>query len=141
VSGARIVLATETRVPVIWGDASRLRLVLNNLLSNAVKYAPAGSVIEVIVQATDARAVRVSVQDDGPGVPPEYRTKIFEKFFRVEHQRLEGDRGLRGSGIGLHLARQIVEHHGGRIACTSGDLRGACMVIDLPEDGRSAAVA
>jgi NtrC-family two-component system sensor histidine kinase KinB len=141
VSGANIVLATETDVPVIWGDASRLRLVLNNLLSNAVKYAPAGGVIEVIVQAIGAGAVRVSVQDDGPGVPPEYRTKIFEKFFRVEHQRLEGDRGLRGSGIGLHLARQIVEHHGGRIECTSGDLRGACMVIDLPGDGRSAARA
>jgi NtrC-family two-component system sensor histidine kinase KinB len=140
VSGARIVLTTEGAVPVIWGDASRLRLVLNNLLSNAVKYTPAGGIIEVIVQGTHAGAVRVSVQDDGPGVPPEYRTKIFEKFFRVEHQAVEGDRGLRGSGIGLHLARQIVEHHRGRIECTSsGDLHGTRMVIDLPRDGRSGA--
>jgi NtrC-family two-component system sensor histidine kinase KinB len=138
VSGARIALSTETDVPVIWGDASRLRLVLNNLLSNAVKYTPAGGLIEVVVQAMGADAVRVLVQDDGPGVPLEYRTKIFDKFFRVEHQRLEGDRGLRGSGIGLHLARQIVEHHGGRIECTSSaDLRGARMVIELPEDGRN----
>jgi NtrC-family two-component system sensor histidine kinase KinB len=142
VSGARIVLSTERDVPVIWGDASRLRLVLNNLLSNAVKYTPAGGAIEVSVQAIGEGAVRLSVQDDGPGVPLDYRTKIFEKFFRVEHQRLEGDRGLRGSGIGLHLASQIVEYHGGRIECTSsGDLRGARMVIDLPADGRSAARA
>jgi NtrC-family two-component system sensor histidine kinase KinB len=138
VSGARIVLSAESDVPVIWGDASRLRLVLNNLLSNAVKYTPAGGIIEVSVAATGPGTVRISVEDDGPGVPVAYRTKIFEKFFRVEHQRLEGDRGLRGSGIGLHLARQIVEHHGGRIECVSvSDLRGTRMVIDLLEDGRT----
>jgi NtrC-family two-component system sensor histidine kinase KinB len=146
VSGARIVLSTDDGVPVIWGDASRLRLVLNNLLSNAVKYTPAGGVIDVAVHVSDAAggtgAVRITVEDDGPGVPAEYRTRIFEKFFRVEHQRLEGDRGLRGSGIGLHLARQIVEHHGGHIECTSsGGLRGTRMIIDLPEDGRSDAKA
>jgi NtrC-family two-component system sensor histidine kinase KinB len=143
VPGARIVLATEGEIPVIWGDESRLRLVLNNLLSNAVKYTPAGGIIEVSVRAERLEGdggVRISVQDDGPGVPLEFRKNIFEKFFRVEHQRLEGDRGLRGSGIGLHLARQIVEHHGGRIECTSSsDLRGACMVIDIPTDGRAAA--
>jgi NtrC-family two-component system sensor histidine kinase KinB len=142
VSGARIVLSTEGEIPVIWGDASRLRLVLNNLLSNAVKYTPGGGIIEVSIRAERSaagQAVRIAVQDEGPGVPIEFRTRIFEKFFRVEHQRLEGDRGLRGSGIGLHLARQIVEHHGGRIACIApDDLRGARMVIDLQEDGRTA---
>jgi NtrC-family two-component system sensor histidine kinase KinB len=140
--GARIVLTTEEDIPLIWGDASRLRLVLNNLLSNAVKYTPAGRIIEVWLRGErtrDAGGVHISVQDDGPGVPPQFRTKIFEKFFRVEHQRLEGDRGLRGSGIGLHIARQIVEHHGGRIECTSSqELRGARMIIDLPADGRVA---
>jgi NtrC-family two-component system sensor histidine kinase KinB len=142
VSGARIVLSTDGDIPIIWADASRLRLVLNNLLSNAVKYTPAGGIVEVRVNGVErkgkASGVRLAVEDDGPGVPPEFRRRIFEKFFRVEHQRLEGDRGLRGSGIGLHLAREIVEHHGGRIECTSSDeLRGTRMVIDLPEDGRA----
>jgi NtrC-family two-component system sensor histidine kinase KinB len=140
--GARIVLSTEGDVPPIWGDASRLRLVLNNLLSNAVKYTPAGGIIEVTLEPRDGPTstcgVRVTVQDDGPGVPAEYRTKIFEKFFRIEHQRPDGDRGLRGSGIGLHLTRQIVERHRGRIECApSDDRRGTIMVIDLPSDGRT----
>ena len=140
-SGARIALSCGDEIPTLWGDATRIRLVIDNVLSNAVKYTPAGGLIEVKVHHVEspgeAGFVQIVVRDEGPGVPEEFRTRIFDKFFRVEHQLPQGDRGLRGFGIGLHLARQIVERHGGRIECKGGKQQtGACMVIDLPRDGR-----
>ena len=75
----------------------------------------------------------MSVIDTGPGVRPEYRDRIFEKFFRIEQLQPDGDRGARGSGIGLYLARQIVEAHAGTIACTAGENeRGTHIEFVLP---------
>jgi NtrC-family two-component system sensor histidine kinase KinB len=72
------------------------------------------------------------VTDTGPGIPPELHERVFEKFFRVEHQREGGQEGVRGAGIGLYLCRQIIEAHGGMIRCEAGDSgRGTRMVIHL----------
>jgi NtrC-family two-component system sensor histidine kinase KinB len=140
-SGARITLTHGPETPMLWGDATRIRLVIDNVLSNAVKYTPAGGLIDVTVQRVPGRddAIQIAVGDQGPGVPEEFRTRIFDKFFRVEHQLPRGDRGLRGFGIGLHLARQIVERHGGRIECQARPRgTGAHMLIEFPRDGRDA---
>jgi NtrC-family two-component system sensor histidine kinase KinB len=78
--------------------------------------------------------VQIAVSDTGPGVPAEFRERVFEKFFRVEHQRPDGRGSVRGAGIGLYLCRQIVEAHGGTITCEAGD--GGCgtrIAIILPE--------
>jgi NtrC-family two-component system sensor histidine kinase KinB len=72
------------------------------------------------------------VTDTGPGIPTEFRERVFEKFFRVEHHRANGANGARGAGIGLYLCRQIVEAHGGKIWCEPGDNdRGARIAFSL----------
>jgi two-component system, NtrC family, sensor histidine kinase KinB len=130
----------QSSAPIqLWGDATRLRAVLANLLDNAVKYTPRGGTIRVRAgihetkERTTPAKVEVSVTDTGPGVRPEYRDRIFEKFFRIEQLQPDADRGVRGSGIGLYLARQIVEAHAGTIACTAGENeRGTHIGFVLP---------
>ncbi len=127
---AEITLVVEgARSCVVRGDAARLHVVFANLLANALKYTLAGGQISTVVTRTEA-AVSVAVEDSGPGVPPEFRERIFEKFFRVEHHR-EGDVGVRGSGIGLYIAREIAEAHGGTLSY-DGSGAGARMVLVLP---------
>jgi two-component system, NtrC family, sensor histidine kinase KinB len=133
-NGISIRVVREARVSAIWADASRLSAVLSNVLRNAVKYTPSGGTIEIRTQSVDAgSAVCIVVTDSGPGVPPEQRERVFEKFFRVEHQRRDPEGGERGAGIGLYIARQIVVAHGGAIHCGSGPSgAGACFSVTLP---------
>lgn len=88
-------------------DPGRLAQVVRNLLTNAVKYSPAGTEIEVGLDLAGGRAV-VAVRDHGPGVPPEERERLFQKF-----ARLSTAGGTRGSGLGLYISRGIVQDHGG----------------------------
>ena len=82
--------------------------------------------------------VVISVTDTGPGVPVGFRGRIFDKFFRLEHQQPEGRPHARGAGIGLYMCRQIVELHEGRIECTAGENgRGTRITVDLPVGGTS----
>lgn len=118
------------------GDSARLQSVLSNILTNALKYTPRGGVITV--SATRAQGptggVELAVTDTGVGIPEEYRERIFEKFFRVEHYIASADEGVKGSGIGLYLARQIVEAHGGSIRCEPGALgQGTTIAMVLPD--------
>ena len=106
-------------------DTSRLRQVLANLVDNAVKSSPPGSPVELGVRGVDGQ-VEVSVRDHGTGIAPDDRERVFEKFVR-------GRPGVtRGSGLGLYLARQIVEAHGGRIWVAETDGPGASVVFTLP---------
>jgi len=126
---------------VVRGDPARLRIVLVNLLSNALKYTPPGGQVTVSVASlqnagsTPEKVVQVAVTDSGPGVPEEFRDKIFEKFFRVEHHRPGTGEGVRGVGIGLYLCKQIVEAHHGHITCTQPeDGRGTRVAVELPAE-------
>lgn len=102
-------------------DRGRLRIVLDNLLSNALKYTPTGGRVAVALSATaSAERVELEVTDTGPGIPEEFRQRVFEKFFRVEHHHLAREESPRGTGIGLYLCKEIVEMHGGAIECTAG---------------------
>ncbi|AKV04415.1 Response regulator/sensor histidine kinase [Labilithrix luteola] len=130
-SGIELVVDGAERTGLtIRGDAARLHVVLANLLANAMKYTPAGGTIRLGVDEVADRIV-VAVEDSGPGVPAEFRERIFEKFFRVEHHRA-GDAGLRGSGIGLYIAREIVEAHGGTLRYEEREGGGARLVMQLP---------
>lgn len=109
-------------------DLERLERVFVNLLSNAIKFAPAGGRVDVSLAATPA-GVEVTVQDDGPGFAPEQAERLFERFYQVD---MEGTRRHGGAGIGLSLARELVQLHGGTITASSDGRRGARFVVSLP---------
>jgi NtrC-family two-component system sensor histidine kinase KinB len=124
---------------VVRGDSARLGIVFSNILTNALKYTPRGGRVAVRMAAGhEAPAegkpcVQIAVTDTGPGIPEEFRARVFEKFFRVEHHRPGSSNGVRGAGIGLYLCRQIIEAHGGSIWCEAGDHgQGTSMVIRIP---------
>jgi NtrC-family two-component system sensor histidine kinase KinB len=126
---------------IVRGDPARLRLVFVNLLTNALKYTPAGGEVAVrLASMQNAVAggrshLQITVTDTGPGVPAELRERIFEKFFRVEDERTDGLKGVRGTGIGLYLSREIIKAHGGTILCTTGkDGHGTQIAIALDLD-------
>lgn len=110
-------------------DRTRIGLVLDNLISNALRYAPVGSAV-TIAAAPDGDAVRFSVTDDGPGVPQTYASRVFDRFFRVP-----GD-AASGAGLGLSIAREVVEAHGGRIGVAPGTPgRGASFWFTIGHPG------
>ncbi|RYG19089.1 MAG: response regulator [Caulobacteraceae bacterium] len=112
------------------GDTDRLIQVAVNLLSNAVKFSPAGSEVEVSVQP-ETRIARLSVRDYGPGIPDEFRARIFSKFAQADSS---DTRAKGGTGLGLAIAREIAERHGGRLWFESAPGEGATFHLDLPLD-------
>lgn len=127
----KVMVKAANRRFMVNGDAARLERVLHNLLDNAVSFSPAGGAIEVAISRGNGR-VHVKVSDEGPGIPPEARAKVFERFHSL---RPEGEDFGSHSGLGLAIARTIVEAHDGMLsACDRTDGKpGACLAIDLPE--------
>ncbi len=114
------------QVPEILGDSVKLSWVLSNLIGNALRYTPAGGRIEVGAHAANG-AVRLEVEDSGPGIPPELRAHIFERFAQY------GDGAQRGSaGLGLAIVKDIVEAHGGRIFLQDANGHGSRFIVELP---------
>ena len=107
-------------------DRDRLGQVLDNLLTNAVTYSPLGGEVVLRVALTDGEA-RLSVTDQGPGIPTEFVPHLFKRFYRGEHRG--GDAGL---GLGLYISRMLVEAHGGRIWTDSAPGAGSTFTIALP---------
>jgi heavy metal sensor kinase len=112
----------------VQGDRLFLRQALVNVLHNAVKYSPVGGTISVRVQR-NAQEVTVEVEDSGPGVPVEDRAKIFDRFYRVDKARW---RESGGAGLGLSIAKWVVEAHGGAIGLDGASARGCLFRIQLP---------
>ena len=109
-------------------DPQLIAQVLVNLADNAVKYTPPGSRIEISARR-DGAMVRLEVADDGPGIPPGAREKLFEMFYTAEAKHGDGRRGL---GIGLSLCRSIVEAHGGSIGVRDNLPHGTVFFFTLP---------
>ena len=108
------------------GDRDRIQQVLVNLLDNAVKYG--GGNVSVRVDARNGY-VRVSVSDEGPGIPPGEQQRIFEKFYRSDAQQTLGPGG---TGLGLYISRELVRRMEGRLDVSSAPGRGATFVVELP---------
>jgi signal transduction histidine kinase len=121
-----VVASVPAAVPPVRGDGERLRQVLGNLIDNAIKYSRPGQPVDVkLVPLT--RNIAVSVADRGPGIDPKDHHVIFEKFGRVS-----GVGSKPGSGLGLYIARSIVEAHGGTLEVFSARGRGATFTLTLP---------
>jgi len=127
-AGATLVLEAGVELPPLYADRSHLTTVFGNLIDNALKHAPPGSVVSLNIDADDERAT-VAVRDHGPGFDPALANHLFERFYRGEGPPRQGREGL---GIGLALARELVELHGGRIAARSAPGQGATFLVELP---------
>jgi PAS domain S-box-containing protein len=122
------VLEFEADFPNVPGDSVRLRQVIENLVSNAVKYSPNGGTIRVAGSYTDDE-VRIAVQDEGVGLPQDEWERVFERFYRVDAALT---RKTQGTGLGLYLARAVVESHGGQIKVHSVPGQGSTFYFELP---------
>ncbi len=118
------------------GDRDLIRRLLDNLVNNAIRYTPQGGQVELSAK-TVGDQWEVAVSDSGPGVPPEARERIFERFYRVDRARR---RGQGHAGLGLALSKRIAELHGGQISLaeTPSELGGARFVVRLPRPRPSA---
>jgi len=123
----RVTSTIPENIPTLVGDAQRLHQVLLNLLSNAVKYSTPGTDIHVTCRVEPEQLV-VAVADSGPGISQEYHASLFQRFSRVPGS----EKRATGSGLGLNIARQIVEAHGGRIWVESVVGQGSTFSFSLP---------
>ncbi len=115
-------------LPPVFADPERVYQVLFNLLDNAVRFTPSGGRITVTASRHNG-SVDVAVADTGPGIGAEHLPRLFERFYRVDEARSRDDGG---TGIGLAIARSVVEAHGGRIWAESEPGRGSTFTFELP---------
>jgi two-component system, OmpR family, sensor histidine kinase KdpD len=120
-------------LPNVRVDADRIRDVLLHLLENAAKYSPPGAPIRITAEAEGSKAVRMSVADAGAGIDDFEQTLIFDKFYRGRDQRYR----IQGTGMGLAIAKAIVEAHGGQIGVVSQREHGSVFWFTVPTDLRS----
>jgi signal transduction histidine kinase len=126
--GRRLTLSGADEPGTVMADAELIARVFQNLLGNALKFTPDDGRVTVSIEPS-ADAVRVLVQDTGPGIPPEYRERIFEKFFQVENR---ANRQKYSTGLGLTFCKLAVEAHGGQVGVDSEEGRGSTFWFRLP---------
>jgi signal transduction histidine kinase len=126
--GLELELVAPAAGPLVAADPDKLRQVLVNLTENAIKYSPDGRRIEVRVDRAGP-AMRFSVRDEGIGIAPDEQARIFERFHRLDPNMT---RGVGGTGLGLYICRELVQHMGGRIWVTSREGEGSTFAFDLP---------
>jgi two-component system sensor histidine kinase KdpD len=127
----RVAVQLDDNLPLLSVDAASIVEVLYTLIDNASKYSPPRTRININASLVDDRFVRVGVVDEGPGVPSELRDRVFENFFRVPGREPSDPRRV-GVGLGLPIARRLVEAQGGRISLEPGPGQGTAVVLMLP---------
>jgi two-component system phosphate regulon sensor histidine kinase PhoR len=123
-----VEIATAPDASRVTADPAKLHDVLRNLIANATTYGPEASRIRVGVERV-SDLMRISVTDEGPGIPDEDMSRIFERFYRVDKSRAR-DPG--GTGLGLAIVKHLVELHGGHVRVENAPGAGACFTIELP---------
>ncbi len=113
----------------VWADRDKIVQVFGILLNNAVKFTPRGGRIRVCVEQAGERDLVISVSDSGIGIDPAFHQRIFDRFFQVDSSKT---RQYEGTGIGLSIAKNIVEAHGGSISVASTHGEGSCFTVCLP---------
>jgi len=129
--GVTLSSRSDANLPSIQVDPERMAQVLHNLVSNALRYTPQGGSIllsATMNDATDSSSVEIAVQDSGQGIAPEHLSKVFERFYRVDAARQQTGE----SGLGLPIAKSLVEMHGGTISVASEVGKGTTFTIRLP---------
>jgi PAS domain S-box-containing protein len=121
------VVAPGPAIPVS-GDEDKLRQVLLNLVDNAVKYSPDGGRVRIELEPRES-GLRISVRDEGLGIPHVEQQRIFAKFYRLDPQQT---RGVGGTGLGLYICRELVRRMEGRVSVHSREGEGSTFVVDLP---------
>jgi signal transduction histidine kinase len=127
--GVNLQIDLDPDLPRVMVDPARIGHVLSNLLSNALKFTPPGGEVHLTAAVSgtaNSPMVAVSVKDSGPGIPAQHIDRIFERFFRVP-----GQSGATGAGLGLAIAREIVDLHGGRLTVSSTEGAGATFTFTL----------
>jgi PAS domain S-box-containing protein len=125
-----IEIATHVAAPdaIVRADSERLQQVFWNLLANAVKFTPAGGMVDVYLERNGSLA-EIRIEDTGPGVPPEFLPRIFERFTQADGSSTRKHGGL---GLGLAIVRHLVELHGGTVSAANRDAGGAVLSVKLP---------
>lgn len=121
----RFISEPGAHLPPVRADANKITWVLSNLISNALRYTGKEGEIRLSAHGT-GQYIHLSVRDNGPGIPPEYQSKIFQKFVQVKGQ-VSG-----GTGLGLAICKEIVRAHGGTIWVESSPDRGSTFTFTLP---------
>ena len=127
--GINVDVMVDGPSPRIHGDPERVHQVVANLVENAVRYSPPGSTVELRASISSHNGVTIEVADEGPGIPADESQRVFERFYRADSARssLHG-----GAGLGLAIARWIVDLHGGVIRPEQRQPHGCRMVVVLP---------
>jgi PAS domain S-box-containing protein len=124
----RFITVIDDSIPSISGDSNRLQQVFGNLLSNAIKFTPQGGCIEVYLSLEANNYAQIEFKDTGIGMSPEFLPQVFERYQQGKDSKIYG-----GLGLGLAIARQIIELHGGSICATSAGVgQGSTFTIQLP---------
>jgi len=126
--GVSLSFELPPKLPVARGDREKLAVALHNLVGNAIKYTPEGGSVSVRVEADETR-LSVAVADTGYGIPEEDQERIFQRFVRVQEERVQAQSG---TGIGLALAREIARLHGGEITLESTPDQGSTFTLEIP---------
>jgi len=119
-------------VPKFLFDSNRIAQVIDNLIGNALKFSPPGSNIYITLVMQEGKFAKVSVRDEGPGIPSEEQAMLFGEFHRLSTQPTGGEKS---TGLGLNIAKKIVETHGGSISVQSRIGRGSTFTFKLPMKG------
>ena len=126
--GQRVEITVAPGAETVRGDPAKLHDALRNLVANAITYSPEGSTIRIDVTSAGGR-VTIAVGDEGPGIPDEDLTRVFERFYRVDKSRAR-DPG--GTGLGLAIVKHLIELHRGRVHVENRPEGGARFMITLP---------
>ncbi len=139
-SGRDVRFAVDVTPPEAqaWADGARLHQVLANLLDNASRHSPPGGTVRVSA-STGPAGLHLEVADDGPGIAPADRERVFDRFYRGGTSASGGTDSTGSTGLGLAIARWAVALHGGRIALAPADGTGCRFVVDLPARPEEAA--